>query len=45
MREVENTRKSLMPDWFGNDVADLLGSAGKLFAELGGFPLPRPRAL
>ncbi|EPE09365.1 short chain dehydrogenase [Ophiostoma piceae UAMH 11346] len=42
-RELENTRSALIEDWMGDDVKQLMGGAGKLFASLGGYPLPKKR--
>ncbi|KIY03032.1 uncharacterized protein Z520_01498 [Fonsecaea multimorphosa CBS 102226] len=42
MREMEATRTGLMSAWLGEDMAEILQSAGKLFAE-GGYPLPERR--
>ncbi|KIW28105.1 uncharacterized protein PV07_07789 [Cladophialophora immunda] len=41
-REMEASRARLISAWLGEDIAELLQSAGKLFAE-GGYPLPERR--
>ncbi|KIH86426.1 short chain dehydrogenase/reductase [Sporothrix brasiliensis 5110] len=42
-RELETTRAALVGQWMGEDVTDLMARAGQLFAELGGYPLPKKR--
>ncbi|ERT03346.1 short chain dehydrogenase/reductase [Sporothrix schenckii 1099-18] len=42
-RELETTRAALVGQWMGEDVTALMAGAGKLFAELGGYPLPKKR--
>ncbi|CAK7205461.1 hypothetical protein SEUCBS139899_008236 [Sporothrix eucalyptigena] len=42
-RELENTRAALITQWMGEDVTTLMRDAGKLFAKLGGYPLPKSR--
>ncbi|CAK7236775.1 hypothetical protein SCUCBS95973_009725 [Sporothrix curviconia] len=42
-RELEMTRAALIGQWMGDDVTALMGEAGKLFAKLGGYPLPKAR--
>jgi hypothetical protein len=37
--EVEESRKSLVPQWLGLEIAELLQSANKAF-ESDGYPLP-----
>lgn len=34
-----------MSDWVGGDAVELMQNAGRLFAELGGYPLPRLMAM
>ncbi|KAH0845691.1 hypothetical protein AYO21_05902 [Fonsecaea monophora] len=41
-REMEATRSELISTWLGEDVAEILQTAGKLFAE-GGYVLPDKR--
>ncbi|KAL1897978.1 hypothetical protein Sste5346_003832 [Sporothrix stenoceras] len=42
-RELETTRAALVTQWMGEDVTTLMAEAGKLFAKLGGYPLPKKR--
>ncbi|CAK7241761.1 MAG: hypothetical protein STHCBS139747_003231 [Sporothrix thermara] len=42
-RELETTQASMVGQWMGDDVVALMAAAGKLFAGLGGYPLPRAR--
>ncbi|CAK7229567.1 hypothetical protein SBRCBS47491_007291 [Sporothrix bragantina] len=42
-RELETTRAALIKQWMGEDVTTLMAEAGKLFAKLGGYPLPKAR--
>jgi len=44
MKEVEGPREELIPTWFGDDVVEQMMKGGKLFEELGGYPLPPPRS-
>lgn len=43
MTEVEGPREAMVPDWIGGDAYQLMVDAGKLFKELGGYPLPQSR--
>jgi NAD(P)-dependent dehydrogenase (short-subunit alcohol dehydrogenase family) len=45
MKEAEGPREKLIPEWFGGDVVELMTKGGKLFQELGGYPLPPPRVM
>jgi len=31
----------MIPSWLGPDVKDLMVNAGRLFADMGGYPLPK----
>ncbi|CAK7566706.1 MAG: hypothetical protein SEPTF4163_004658 [Sporothrix epigloea] len=42
-RELEVPRAAFIEQWMGSDVTRLMGEAGKLFATLGGYPLPKAR--
>ncbi|OCL05069.1 NAD(P)-binding protein [Glonium stellatum] len=42
-REIEDARARLVPQWIGADMAQLMTEGGRLFDELGGYPLPKPR--
>ncbi|CAK7274527.1 hypothetical protein SEPCBS119000_006218 [Sporothrix epigloea] len=42
-RELEGPRAAFVEQWMGSDVTKLMGEAGKLFAKLGGYPLPKAR--
>lgn len=44
MVEVEGPREATIPTWVGPQVAELMSKGGKLFDDLGGYPLPNPRA-
>lgn len=33
----------MIPSWIGGDAYQLMADAGKLFKELGGYPLPKSR--
>jgi hypothetical protein len=43
MAEVEGPLETMIPSWVGEDMYQLMVDAGKLFAELGGYPLPQNR--
>ncbi|KAJ4204139.1 hypothetical protein NW759_014976 [Fusarium solani] len=45
IREMEATRQALLGQWLGDDVAQLMASAGTFFADLGGYRLPKLEAL
>ncbi|PKS06159.1 hypothetical protein jhhlp_007476 [Lomentospora prolificans] len=40
LRELENTRKSVMGDWLGQDLTDMLGQFGQFLENTGGYRLP-----
>lgn len=40
---MEQTRTELIVEWLGEDVQELMQKAGELFAEMGGYPLPKLR--
>ncbi|KAH7124886.1 3-hydroxyacyl-CoA dehydrogenase type-2, partial [Dactylonectria estremocensis] len=41
LRELEHTRKALMPEWLGTDVLEMMARMGGVMKDLGGFPLPQ----
>ncbi|KAL1984430.1 hypothetical protein VTN96DRAFT_9124 [Rasamsonia emersonii] len=43
MAEIEGPREAMIPSWIGGDAYQLMADAGKLFKELGGYPLPKSR--
>jgi hypothetical protein len=40
MREIEGPREQMVQGWLGSDIVDLMAQGGKLFDDLGGYPLP-----
>ncbi|KAI9928421.1 hypothetical protein ASPWEDRAFT_170580 [Aspergillus wentii DTO 134E9] len=40
-REMELTRAKLLPTWLGEDVSDFMSRAGRFFADIGGYVLPK----
>lgn len=42
-REIEKSRTALVGEWMGEYMTGLMAKGGKLFEELGGYPLPQPR--
>jgi len=40
LREIEGPLENLAPSWIGNEIMDLMKQGGKLFEDLGGYPLP-----
>lgn len=40
---MEGPRAEFTPEWVGEDVNAIMVKAGKLFADLGGYPLPKKR--
>ncbi|POR34908.1 Uncharacterized protein TPAR_04905 [Tolypocladium paradoxum] len=45
VREMEASRKQLVPQWLGEDAADLMAKAGQLFVDIGGYPYPKLAAM
>lgn len=45
LQEMEYTRKTLIPKWLGENAATLMGRAGKLFEDIGGYPYPKLAAM
>ena len=45
MRELEHTMKALIPWWIGQDAADLMQNVGRMFEDMGGYPLPKLPAM
>lgn len=44
MREIEAQRKALIPQWLGQDIADIMVNGGKFFEDIGGYTLPKARS-
>ncbi|KAI0140535.1 hypothetical protein GGR57DRAFT_487877 [Xylariaceae sp. FL1272] len=45
LRELEQSRVTITPQWLGKDFVDLMADGSRLFEELGGYPLPRQERL
>ncbi|KAH7412935.1 hypothetical protein BKA64DRAFT_616535 [Cadophora sp. MPI-SDFR-AT-0126] len=43
MKEIEKPHDALTEQWLGKDIVHLMSEGGKLFEELGGYPLPKYR--
>jgi hypothetical protein len=41
MRELEQTRADMIPEWLGSDLAGLFASGMQFFKDIGGYPLPQ----
>lgn len=41
MRELEQTRAEMIPEWIGADLASLFARGMQFFEEIGGYPLPQ----
>lgn len=42
---MEAPRKALIPQWLGTEAAELMGKAGQLFVDIGGYPYPKLAAM
>lgn len=45
LREMETTRTALLGEWLGEDTVQLAKGANEMFAQIGGYPLPKLAAL
>jgi NAD(P)-dependent dehydrogenase (short-subunit alcohol dehydrogenase family) len=44
VKEIEIARASLIAEWLGDEIADVMAKGGKFFDDMGGYTLPKARS-